>query len=75
MKISMSGATFIPVTKSNLARKHLKFSTDRRKPLNLGVFSSTSNELRRPQNCLGFVPDLKGSLKVVEMDVVSFRFR
>ena len=72
MKISMSRVTFIPVTKANLAWKHLNFTKTVRKPLNLGVFDPTPKQLRRPQTCLGFVLGLKRMLWVVMMGVVSF---
>ncbi|KAM2915321.1 hypothetical protein COP2_045722 [Malus domestica] len=45
MKISMSRATFIPMTKANLAGKHLKMATNRRKPLFLGVLDSSPKQL------------------------------
>ena len=37
IKISKSRANFIPAAKANLARKHLKLTTNRRKTLEKGV--------------------------------------
>ena len=73
MNILMSRATFIPVTKANLAWKHLNFTKTVWKPLNLGVFDPTPKQLCRPQTCLGFVLGLKKMLWVVVMGVVGFK--
>ena len=73
MKISLSEASFIPVTKSNLARKSPNFASNLTKTLKMGVLDSTPNKLRRLNRCLSFVPGVEGSLLVAVVDEVGFK--
>ncbi|KAM1427661.1 hypothetical protein ACFXTO_020186 [Malus domestica] len=64
----MSRATFIPVAKANSVGKASNFNKTRRKPYVLGVLNPSSNQLRRPNRCLGFVLGLKRMPWVVEIE-------
>ncbi|KAM2967923.1 hypothetical protein FF1_028128 [Malus domestica] len=73
MKVSLSKATFIPVTKANLARKSPIFIKIRRKP-NKGWSSiRLPYSLQCLNKLMGFTPRLKNSLMVVVIEGFTFR--
>lgn len=60
MKISVSGATFIPATKSKSGRKMVNFAHEAGGCLKLPDVDSSSTVVQRGQGWLGFAPGMMG---------------